>query len=87
MAMKVTRDVLESYLNCKYKAHLRLAGQVGTKADYEILLTEKKAEARLAAMEKILAEHPTDQVASHIPLTAATLRQGEKRLPHERSNP
>jgi hypothetical protein len=36
MATKITRDVLESYLNCKYKGHLKLVGQVGTKTDYEI---------------------------------------------------
>jgi len=76
MATKITRDVLESYLNCKYKGHLKLAGQVGTKVDYEILLTEQKAELRLAVMEKILAEHPTDEVVRNTPLTAATLRQG-----------
>src|SRR6516164_8637154 len=76
MATKITREVLESYLDCKYKGHLKLAGQVGTKTDYEILLTEKKAEVRLAAIEKILAEHPADKVATNIPLTAASLRQG-----------
>ena len=33
------RTPLEDYLNCKYKAHLRLAGQRGTKSDYEAVLT------------------------------------------------
>ena len=40
MATKITRDIMESYLNCKYKAHLKLAGQQGTMSDYELLLTE-----------------------------------------------
>ena len=40
MPTKIARDVLESYLNCKYKGHLKLTGQQGTKSDYENLLTE-----------------------------------------------
>ena len=63
MATKITRDVLESYLKCKYKGHLKLRGQVGTKADYELLMTEKKGQVRLAVMEKILATHPSEAVA------------------------
>ena len=27
MATKITRDVMEGYLNCKYKGHLKLAGE------------------------------------------------------------
>jgi hypothetical protein len=34
MATKITRDIIESYLNCKYKGHLKLAGQQGTQSDY-----------------------------------------------------
>ena len=40
MGKKITRQVLESYLNCKTKAHLKLAGQQGIKSDYEGLLAE-----------------------------------------------
>ena len=40
MAAKITRDILESYLHCKYKGFLKLTGQQGTKSDYETLLTE-----------------------------------------------
>ena len=34
MATKITRAIIESYLNCKYKGHLKLAGEGGTKSDY-----------------------------------------------------
>lgn len=44
MAAKITRDILESYLNCRLKGHLKLTGQQGTKCDYEILRTEMRAE-------------------------------------------
>jgi hypothetical protein len=33
MATKIARDVLEGYLHCKIKAHLKLAGQQGSKSD------------------------------------------------------
>jgi hypothetical protein len=49
MTTKITRDVLESYLHCKHKGHLKLTGKQGTKCDYETLLTEMRAEVRLAA--------------------------------------
>ncbi len=49
MAAKITRDVLESYLHCKYKGYLKLTGQQGTRSDYESLRTEMRAEVRLAA--------------------------------------
>ena len=46
MATKITRDVLESYLNCKTKAHLKLAGRLGSISDYEGLLVASRQEAR-----------------------------------------
>ena len=39
MATKITRDIIESYLNCKYKGHLKLAGESGTQSDYEAMTT------------------------------------------------
>jgi predicted RecB family nuclease len=76
MMTKITKDVLESYLNCKYKGHLKLAGDQGTKADYETLLSQAKAEVRLAVIEKILAQHSTHEVERNVRLSAATLRPG-----------
>ena len=73
---KITRDVLESYLNCKFKGHLKLTGQQGTKSDYETLLTEIRAEVRLAAIEKILARHPGEEIPRNIPLTITALKEG-----------
>jgi hypothetical protein len=34
VTVKITREVLESHLNCKYKGHLKLLGEQGTKSDY-----------------------------------------------------
>src|SRR4051794_20539272 len=76
MTAKITSDVLEAYLKCKYKAHLKLAGQQGTRSDYEALLIEQRNEVRLRASNKLLARHPGDEVARTIPLTIAALKRG-----------
>ena len=76
MATRITRDILESYLNCKYKAFLKHTGQEGVKSAYEDLLVRAKNEVRLQASDKILARHSEVEVARNIPLTASALKQG-----------
>ena len=76
MATKITTEVLESYLHCKFKGYLKLAGQQGTQCDFEAMLTELRAEIRLKAIDTIIAQHPGDQVARNIPLTTAGLKRG-----------
>jgi predicted RecB family nuclease len=76
MTAKITRDVLESYLNCKTKAHLKLAGQQGSVSDYEALLDASRQKVWRTAIGKILSKHPGGEVARDISLTAAALRAG-----------
>jgi predicted RecB family nuclease len=76
MATKITSDVLESYLHCKFKGYLKLAGQQGTRCDFEAMLTELRAEVRLKAIDTIIARHPEDRIARNIPLTTAGLKRG-----------
>jgi predicted RecB family nuclease len=76
MTTKITRDVLESYLNCQYKGHLKLTGQQGTTSDYETMLHEMRAEVRLAAIDKIHACHSGEEIPRNIPLTLSALKQG-----------
>src|SRR5262249_38294549 len=40
MPTKITSDALESYLHCKVKGPLKLAGQQGTRCDFETILME-----------------------------------------------
>ena len=54
MAMKITADILESYLQCKYKAHLKLANEQGIKSEYELLLVESRNQVCLAAADKLV---------------------------------
>ena len=53
MATRITRDIIESYLNCKYKGHLKLTGESGTPSDYEAMTTA----ARQASREEAVAEN------------------------------
>jgi predicted RecB family nuclease len=76
MATKITSEVLESYLHCKFKAHLKLAGEQGSRSDYEGLLVERRVEVRLRAIDKIVAVHQEAEVARNIPLTGAALKAG-----------
>lgn len=76
MATKITSDVLESYLHCKFKGHLKVAGQQGTKCDFETMLMELRAEVRLKAIDTIVACYPRDNVARNIPLTTIGLKRG-----------
>jgi predicted RecB family nuclease len=76
MAAKITRHVLQSHLNCKYKSHLKLAGEQGIMSDYEALLSSNRQEVRKQAIGKILARHPEREVARDISLTAANLATG-----------
>jgi predicted RecB family nuclease len=76
MAKKITKDVLESYLNCKYKAHLKLLGQEGAKSDYEMLLTTMRADVKLAATKRIFTRLSEAEVLRNVSLTTSTLKQG-----------
>ena len=76
MTTKLTRDVLESYLHCQTKAHLKLTGQEGTQSEYQGLLTQCRERVRLAAIAKILRRYGEDGVVRNIALTISALREG-----------
>jgi predicted RecB family nuclease len=76
MNARITREVLESYLYCKTKAHLKLAGQQGNVSDYEALLSENRRKVRQTAISTMLSKHPEAEVVRDILLTAAALRAG-----------
>lgn len=76
MEAQITRDVLESYVFCRYKSYLKLIGQQGKKSDYENLLTEIRREVRLKAIERIHVQNQSNQIVSNIVLTTSALAQG-----------
>jgi predicted RecB family nuclease len=73
---KITRDVLESYLNCKLKAHLKLAGQQGAKCDYESLLLGLRGRVKSQAGDALRTRHPASQTACNLPITPEALGRG-----------
>ena len=53
--MKITKEVLEGHLNCKFKGHLKLVGEVGTRSDYEAMTSAARAASREQAIAKLVA--------------------------------
>jgi predicted RecB family nuclease len=80
MATKITRDIIESYLNCKYKGHLKLAGESGTPSDYEAMTTAARQVSRESALAKLAARFGEGDACRETAVTAATLKQGKTLL-------
>ena len=76
MARRLTREILEAHLHCRYKGHLKLAGERAEPSDYEVLSAELRAEVRQRAIDRIAARHAEAEVVREAPLTAAVLKQG-----------
>jgi predicted RecB family nuclease len=74
--MKITKEILEGYLNCKMKGHLKLGGQSGSKSDYEAMTAVASRASREAALAKLVARLGESDICRGIPLTAVTLKQG-----------
>jgi predicted RecB family nuclease len=69
METRITQDILESYIHCRYKAYLKLKGQSGIKSDYENFRLKLRSEVRLKAFSKIYAQTSDKKVMSDVVLT------------------
>src|SRR5262249_23277323 len=76
MNSRITREVVESYLKCKTKARLQLAGEPGTASDYGLLLAERRTEIRRRAIGQALSHFQEAQVLRGVVVTSAVLSQG-----------
>ena len=76
MARVITRGVIEAYLRCKLKGHLKLAGEKGPRGEYEVLLGELDDQVRPMAVEKVMARHPAATAERALLLTPARLQDG-----------
>src|SRR5947209_12115940 len=74
--MKITRDVLESYVHCMYKGYLKLAGEQGSPSDYVTLQAEARSQIRLAAADKLMGQHKDEVILRGVTLTGRLLKQG-----------
>jgi hypothetical protein len=68
MSGKVTREVIESYLACKYKGHLRLIGERGQQSDYERLQLTARESVRRQVVPAIMTSHKECEVSHDLPL-------------------
>jgi predicted RecB family nuclease len=76
MAAKITREVLEGHLRCKYKGRLRLAGSPGEPSGYQQMVNEDEPAARTKAATQLLGRHPQGQACRGAVLTPADLARG-----------
>lgn len=80
MPTKITRDILESYFQCRYKANLRLNGVGGESSTYQALRLRDRLGVRDRAVAAIRSGSPPGEVASDVSLTLAVLRSGRAHL-------
>src|SRR3954463_14653280 len=82
----ITDELLEAFLQCKYKARLRALGRTGQPADFEEHRTSQ-AQAHRAQVQAKLFPLPKAAPRPEAPpalLDAATLKQGQTRLQNVR---
>src|SRR4051812_44807268 len=72
----ITREILQSYLLCKLKGHLKLRGETGSPSDYETMMTGLRAGVAEGAAEKLAARRAEPEVAKGIRITTPVLKQG-----------
>jgi predicted RecB family nuclease len=77
VATKITRDIIESYLNCKYKGHIKLAGESGTPSDYATMTAAARLASREEAVAKLVARFGESDACRVMAVTAATLKHGK----------
>ena len=76
MAMRITNEILEAYLNCKTKGHLKLVGETGTKSDYEAMTEAASRASRELSLAGIVARYGEGNAYRGTAITAAMLKQG-----------
>jgi hypothetical protein len=74
--MTITNEILEAYLNCKTKGHLKLVGETGTKSDYEAMTEAASRASRELTLAGIIARYGEGNAYRGTAITAAMLKQG-----------
>jgi predicted RecB family nuclease len=83
----ITDQLLEAFLECKYKAKLRLLGRAGQLSDFEKHRTSQTQSHRMQAQAMLfplLEDAPEPPPASPVTLDIPTLKLGKVRLPNVR---
>jgi predicted RecB family nuclease len=80
MTREITNDVLEAFLHCRLKGHLKRAGERGEASDYELMLSGARARIRDAAAARLLARHTGTEIPRGVVLDAGLLARGSPLL-------
>jgi predicted RecB family nuclease len=78
--MKITNEILESYLACNTKGHLKLAGETGAKSDYEAMSETVSKASCEGALANLVARFGEGDVCRGASVTVETLKQGKPLL-------
>jgi predicted RecB family nuclease len=76
MAAKISTQVLESYFECKFKAHLKLSGEHGVPSEYANITGEENRRFKSAAKQRMVKAYNDQQVLAGVTLTRPLLRAG-----------
>ena len=76
MPAKITRDVLEAYLNCRYKGHLALTGERAEPSAYQAFRLRNRLDVRSRAVAAIHADHAPEDLSCDVELSLAVLKRG-----------
>lgn len=76
MSSRITSNILDAQQHCRFKAHLRLCGEVGIKSEVETLQFAARQELRVKAIEKIIQRYRQGGVESGVNLSRAALGKG-----------
>jgi predicted RecB family nuclease len=74
--MKITNEILEGYLNCSTKGSLKLAGELGTRSDYEAMTTAACQASRESTLANLVSRFGQTDACRGLPVTTETLKQG-----------
>jgi len=77
--MKLTLDLLDSFVRCRYKAFLKCTGEVGSVSEYELLETRLVDVYQEKAIQR-LAERFSPSEVAYGPLSLEEIRRGRRRL-------
>ena len=80
MGTRITSDVVEGYLNCKLKAHLKLNGSSGNQIGLRRFSAPDQARSSATSHHQARRPDLTGRDHDHLPLTASILRVGQSFL-------
>ena len=80
MSAKITREILDSYLDCKRKAFFKSLGETGLVHDFEKLQREITAVVKQGVTEKIATDIRSQNVQLGVVLTPDVLKSGASYL-------